>query len=189
MNILKIVDVKQLADSFLLKKQKKLLQHLQEVCDINITDSQHLFSEKKSDIVQKQNTESTVSTESTESIMSAKQSCQCKSKINLLSIHQSTQTEHDEHSEHFANEFRYSSDLQSCEQLLDYLILDNLCKTMKTVRMTEIFRINKINVLYMTVTNQTSESQLDDYYMNTVMQLALNITTEYELSLEKKEST
>ena len=60
---------------------------------------------------------------------------------------------------------------------------------MKTVRMTEIFRINKINVLYMTVTNQTSESQLDDYYMNTVMQLALNITTEYELSLEKKEST
>ena len=69
MNILKIVDVKQLADSFLLKKQKKLLQHLQEVCDINITDSQHLFSEKKSDIVQKQNTEST------EFTRSIKQSC------------------------------------------------------------------------------------------------------------------
>ena len=56
MNILKTADVKQLADSLLSEKKKKLLQHLQEACDI---DSQHLFSEKKSDIVQKQDTEST----------------------------------------------------------------------------------------------------------------------------------
>ena len=55
MNILKTADVKQLADSLSLKKKKKLLQHLQEVCDI---DFQHLFSEKKLNIVQKQDTES-----------------------------------------------------------------------------------------------------------------------------------
>jgi len=109
MNISKIADVKQLADSLLLKMQKKLLQHLQEVCDINITDSQSLFSEKKSDIVQKQDTEFT---ESTEFI---KQSCQHKSKINLSSTYQSTQTGHDEHSEHFADEFKYDSVLQSHE--------------------------------------------------------------------------
>ena len=38
------------------------------------------------------------------------------------------------------------------------------------------------------MTDQTSESQLDDYYMNTVMKLALNIITEYESFLEKEES-
>jgi len=38
------------------------------------------------------------------------------------------------------------------------------------------------------MTDQTSESQLqlDDFYMNTVMKLALNITTEYKLSFKKK---
>ena len=40
----------------------------------------------------------------------------------------------------------------------------------------------------MIMTDQTSESQLDDYYMNTVMKLALNIVTEYESSLEKEKS-
>ena len=62
---------------------------------------------------------------------------------------------------------------------------------MKTVRTAETFRVNKINVLYTIMTDQISESQLqlDDFYMNTVMKLTLNIATEYELSLEKKEST
>ncbi len=78
MNILKTADIKQLADSLLSEMQKKLLQHLQEVCDINIINSQSLFSEKKSNIVQKQDTEFT------------KQSCQHKLKVNLLSTHQST---------------------------------------------------------------------------------------------------
>ena len=78
---------------------------MQEVCDI---DSQHFFSEKKPDIVQKQDTES----RSTESI---KQSCWCKSKINLLPTCQSTQTGRGEHSEHFADEFEYDSALQSHE--------------------------------------------------------------------------
>ena len=59
---------------------------------------------------------------------------------------------------------------------------------MKITRMTEIFKVNKINVLYIIMTDQTSESQLDDYYMNTVMKLALNIATKYELFLEKEES-
>ena len=115
MNISKTADVKQLTDSLLLKKQKKLLQHLQEVCNINITDSQHLFSEKKLNIVQKQDTESTKSTESTESTKLTKQSHQCKPKINLLPTHQSTQMRCSEHSEHFADEFRYDSILQSHE--------------------------------------------------------------------------
>ena len=91
-----------------------------------------------------------------------------------------------EYSECFADEFKYSSDLQSHEQSLNYLILGNLCKTMKIIRMTEIFKVNESSILYMTVTNQTSESQLDDYYMNTVMKLALNIITEYKSSLKKK---
>ena len=184
MNILKIADVKQLADSFSSEKQKKLLWHLQEVCDI--TDSQHLLSEKKSDIVQKQDTEPTVPTES---IVSAKQPCQHKPKVNLSSTHQSTWTEHGEHSEHFADEFKYDSVLQSHEWSLDYLILSNLCKTMKTVRTAETFRVNKISVLYTVMTDQTSESQLDDYYMNTVMKLILNIAIKYKLSLEKEKST
>ena len=58
---------------------------------------------------------------------------------------------------------------------------------MKTVKMTEI--LNKLSILYMTVTDQTSESQLDDYYINTVMKLTLNITAEYKLSLKEKKST
>ena len=41
----------------------------------------------------------------------------------------------------------------------------------------------------MIVTDQTSESQLDDYYMNTVMKLAMNIITEYESSLKEEELT
>ena len=53
MNILKTADVKLLADSFSSEKQKKLLQHLQEIYDINIIDFQHLFFEKKLNIVQK----------------------------------------------------------------------------------------------------------------------------------------
>ena len=59
---------------------------------------------------------------------------------------------------------------------------------MKTVRTAEIFRINKINILYTIMTDQISESQLqlDDFYMNTVMKLALNIATEYELFFKKK---
>ena len=180
MNISKTADVKLLADSFSSEKQKKLLQHLQEVC--NIDNSQHLSSEKKLNIVQKQDTEFI------ESIVFTKQSHQCKLKINLLSTHQSTQTGCDEYSECFADEFRYSSDLQSHEQSLDYPILSNLHKTMKTVRTAKTFRINKLSVLYMIMTDQTSESQLDDYYMNTVMKLALNIVTEYESSLEKEKS-
>ena len=102
---------------------------------------------------------------------------------------------HDEHSEHFAEEFRYDSALQSheqsCEQSLDYLILSNLHKTMKIVRMTEISRVNEISILYITVTDLTSKSQLelDNYYMNTVMKLAMNIITEYESSLEEEKST
>ena len=62
---------------------------------------------------------------------------------------------------------------------------------MKTVRTAETFRINKINVLYMIMIDQTSESQLqlDDYYMNTAMKLAMNIITEYKSSLKEEEST
>ena len=59
---------------------------------------------------------------------------------------------------------------------------------MKTVRTAKTFRINKLSILYMIMTDQTSESQLDDYYMHTVMKLALNIVTEYESSLEKEKS-
>ena len=132
--------------------------------------------------MQKQDTEFTKYTKFT------KQSCQCKLKINLFSTCQSTQIKCDEHSKHFADEFRYDSDLQSCEQLLNYSIFSNLCKIMKTVRTAEILRINKISILYMIMTNQISENQLqlDDFYMNTVMKLALNIAIKYELSLEKK---
>ena len=61
---------------------------------------------------------------------------------------------------------------------------------MKIIKMTEIFRINKISILYTIMTNQISESQLqlDDFYMNTVMKLVLNIATEYELFLKEKKS-
>ena len=54
--------------------------------------------------------------------------------------------------------------------------------------MTEILK--EFSVLYIIMTDQTSESQLelDNYYMNTVMKLILNIITEYELLLEKEES-
>ena len=69
MNILKTADVKQLTDSLLSEKQKKLLQHLQEACNIDITDFQHLLSEKKLNIVQKQDIEFT------ESIKFIKLSC------------------------------------------------------------------------------------------------------------------
>ena len=41
----------------------------------------------------------------------------------------------------------------------------------------------------MIMTDQTSESQLDDYYMNTVMKLALNITIKYESFLEEEKLT
>ena len=58
---------------------------------------------------------------------------------------------------------------------------------MKIIKMTEIF--NKLSILYIVMTDQTSESQLNDYYMNTVMKLALNIATEYKSSLKKEEST
>ena len=57
---------------------------------------------------------------------------------------------------------------------------------MKTIKMAEI--LNEFSILYTAVTDQTSESQLDDYYMNTIMKLALNITTEYESSLKEEES-
>ena len=147
---------------------------MQEVCNIDITDSQHLFSEKKLNIVQKQDTKST------------RQSHQCKSKVNLFSTHQSIQMRHDEHSECFADEFEYSSELQSCEQLLDYLIFDNLHKIIKTVKMTEI--LNELSILYTVITDQTSKSQLDDYYMNTVIKLAMNIIIKYELFLKEEES-
>ena len=60
---------------------------------------------------------------------------------------------------------------------------------MKTARTAEILRVNKISVLYTAVADQTSESQLDDYYMNTVMKLAMNIAIKYKLPLEEKEST
>ena len=59
---------------------------------------------------------------------------------------------------------------------------------MKIIRITEIFKVNKFSILYTIMIDQTSESQLDDYYMNTVMKLALNIVTEYESSLEKEKS-
>ena len=56
--------------------------------------------------------------------------------------------------------------------------------------MTEIFRINKLSILYMIITDQTSKSQLelDDYYMNIVIKLALNIIIKYKSFLEKEES-
>ena len=62
---------------------------MQEVCDINImsSDSQFFFSEKKSDIVQKQDTEFTRNISDTEFTKSIKQSCQYKSRFNLLSTH------------------------------------------------------------------------------------------------------
>ncbi len=60
---------------------------------------------------------------------------------------------------------------------------------MKIIRMTETFRVNELSILYIIMTDQTSESQLDDYYMNTVMKLAMNIITKYESSLEEEELT
>ena len=59
---------------------------------------------------------------------------------------------------------------------------------MKIIRMTEIFRVNKLSILYTVMTDQTSESQLqlDDFYMNTIMKLTLNIVIKYESFLEKK---
>ncbi len=92
MNISKTADVKQLADSLLSKMQKKLLQHLQEACNIDITDSQHLPPEEEPDIVQEQDTEPT------------KQPRRRKPKVNLSPTRQSTQTGRDEHSECFADE-------------------------------------------------------------------------------------
>ena len=61
---------------------------------------------------------------------------------------------------------------------------------MKIIRTVEIFRINQFSILYTVVINQTSENQLelDDYYMNTVMKLALNIVTKYESFLKKEKS-
>ena len=58
---------------------------------------------------------------------------------------------------------------------------------MKTIKTAETS--NELSILYIVMTDQTSESQLDDYYMNKVMKLVLNIITEYESSLEEKEST
>ena len=61
---------------------------------------------------------------------------------------------------------------------------------MKATRTAETFRANKISVLYTAMTDQASESQLqlDDFYMNTVMKLVMNITIKYKLFLEKEES-
>ncbi len=60
---------------------------------------------------------------------------------------------------------------------------------MKTVRTAETLRVNKISILYTVMTDQTNKSQLDDYYMNTVMKLAMNIIIKYKLSLEEEELT
>ncbi len=60
---------------------------------------------------------------------------------------------------------------------------------MKIIRTAETLRVNKLSILYTVMTDQTSESQLDDYYMNTVMKLALNIAIKYKSSLEEEEST
>ncbi len=60
---------------------------------------------------------------------------------------------------------------------------------MKIIRMTETFRVNKLSILYIIMTDQISESQLelDNYYINTIIKLAMNIIIKYELSLEEKE--
>ena len=60
---------------------------------------------------------------------------------------------------------------------------------MKIVRTAETFRINKLSILYIIMIDQTSESQLelDNYYINTIIKLAMNIIIKYELSLEEKE--
>ena len=60
---------------------------------------------------------------------------------------------------------------------------------MKIIRMTETFRVNELSILYIIMTDQTSESQLDDYYMNTVMKLVMNIIIKYKSSLEEEELT
>ena len=59
---------------------------------------------------------------------------------------------------------------------------------MKTVKTAET--LNKFSILYTVMTDQISESQLqlDDFYMNTVMKLVLNIITEYKSFLEEKKS-
>ena len=60
---------------------------------------------------------------------------------------------------------------------------------MKIIRTAETFRVNKLSILYMIVADQASESQLDDYYMNTVMKLIINITIKYKSFLEEEELT
>ena len=62
---------------------------------------------------------------------------------------------------------------------------------MKTVRTAETLRVNELSILYTVVTDQINESQLqlDDFYMNTVMKLALNIAIKYKLSLKEEKST
>ena len=59
---------------------------------------------------------------------------------------------------------------------------------MKIIKIAEILK--ELSILYIIMTDQTSESQLelDDYYINTVMKLALNIIIKYELLLKKEES-
>ena len=57
---------------------------------------------------------------------------------------------------------------------------------MKAVKTAET--PNELSILYTIMADQASESQLDNYYMNTAMKLAMNIVTEYELSLEEEES-
>ena len=49
---------------------------------------------------------------------------------------------------------------------------------MKAVKMIETLK--ELNVLYTAVADQASKIQLDDYYKNIAMELALNIATKYE---------
>src|SRR5204863_8237728 len=70
-------------------------------------------------------------------------------------------------------------------------ILGNLRKAMEAARTAETPRANELSVLYTAVADQASESQLrlDDYYMDTAMELAMNIATEYEPPLGGEEPT